>query len=393
MTLQRTGGCVSTPQNPCELQIDLFCLGMRSEETGRGIRRTRAGLGSGLDLILPGPRPIWLNAPVTEAFAARSPYLLRGELLTDERTGHRWTVTLPNAPAWYDKKCTSGRSMAEVGVLQGTYLGVYIGPPCEYWRSEDDLACRFCTTGRNVTGRPVTVEEVVETARAAKEESGVGFVHLNTGYQGGRAGEMIAPFVEALKRDVGTLVGVQIAPETDFDRLIDLGTDHFSFCYEIQDPARFAAICPGKERTLGQEAFFDALRYCSSRRPRGACSGEIIAGLEPVESTMAAIDMITSMGAFPTVCIFRPLEGSAVASWDPPDPLQMRRVMKHVWESCRNRSIPIGMARNLEVSLVVQPTDAAYLAENNWRDRLYNAKLAAMRPIARWKLRRSSAKR
>ncbi|MHC4937908.1 MAG: radical SAM protein [Planctomycetota bacterium] len=391
MTLQRTGGTVSTPQNPCELQIDLFCLGVRTAETGRGIRRTRAGLGSGIDLILPGS--IWVNAPVTEPFAARSPYVLRECELIDERSGTSWTVSIPDPPAWYAGECSSGRPMAQVGILQGTYLGIYIGPPCEYWRSAEDLACRFCTTGRNVSGNPVTVEEVVETAQRAKQESDVTFVHLNTGYQGGRAGELVAPFVEALKREVGVLVGVQIAPEADFDRLIDLGADHFSFCYEIQDPARFAAICPGKERTLGQEAFFDALRYCQSRRPRGACSGEIIAGLEPVESTIDAIDMITSMGAFPTVCIFRPLEGSAVAHWEPPDPLEMRRVMKHVWESCRDRAIPIGMARNLEVSLVVQPTDAAYLADNTWRDRLYKAKLAAMRPLARWKLRRASAAR
>ena len=44
--------------NPCELEIDLFCHGLRvpgtvSLEGARGVRRTRAGLGSGLELTIP----------------------------------------------------------------------------------------------------------------------------------------------------------------------------------------------------------------------------------------------------------------------------------------------------------------------------------------------------
>jgi len=396
MTLHRTTSPVSTPRNPCELQIDLFCLGLRlgdGHPAGRGLRRTRAGLGSGLDLVLPGPRPVWVNAPVTEPFAARSPYLLEGDGLLDERSGRRWPVRVPDAPAWYARRTSSGRLMSEVGILQGTYLGIYVGPPCAYWRTAADLACRFCTTGRNVKGPPVTIQEVRETVRAARRESGVTFVHLNTGYQGGRAAELVEPFVTMLRREPGLLVGVQIAPEADLERLLALGVHHFSFCSELEDHDRFATICPGKERTLGQQAFHDALALCQSRRPRGACSGEIIAGLEPLESTLAAIDRITSLGAFPTVCVFRPLEGSALADRPPPEPAFVRRVMRHVWERCRDRWIPIGMAPHLEVSLVVQPTDCAYLAPNGWRDRVYRTWLAAIRPLARARLRRATAPR
>ena len=69
------------------------------------------------------------------------------------------------------------------------------------------------------------------------------------------------------------LIGVQLAPEKDFSRydwLIDLGVDHFSFCFELLDPAWFARICPGKQRTLGQRLFFDAMEYCARRSCRMA---------------------------------------------------------------------------------------------------------------------------
>jgi len=386
-------------KNPCELQIDLFCRGLRIEDSpdhARPLSRTRAGLGSGLELILAGEAPrwrdVWVNAPVTESFATCSPYLLRArgdahEIL-DSRSGEVHSVRLPREPAWYRKKTSRGILMRDVGVLQGTYLAVYVGTSCAFWQGEDPQACAFCTTGCNVGEGPLAHTEpadVVETARAAKEESGVTFVHLNTGYQRGRALRMLAPFVRALKEEVGVLVGVQAVPEgpfEEFDTLRELGADHFSFCYEYQDPEWFRRLCPGKAEHVGQQRFFDALRYCQARMPRGACSGEIIAGNEPIESTLQAIDFITSLGAFPTVCIFRPLPGSAMEHWPPPEYEDMCTVMRHVWQACRDRRVPIGLAPNIDVSLIVQPADTAYLAAGGWRDTTYRWRLAFARMVA-----------
>jgi len=393
--------------NPCELEIEIFCRGLRIDPScdaageGRPILRTRAGLGSGLDLVIPGAPPIgrdiWLNAPVTEPFVRESPLLLRrrdGFEVLDARSGEACAVRLPPEPGWYRRLTSGGVEMRKVGVLQGTYLGIYLFDACRFWRGNASAACRFCTTGRNVgvTDAPAKgIDCVVETARAAKEESGVTFVHLNTGFQGGGALRAMEPYVRALKERVGVLVGVQAFPEDEFtayDRLRAAGADHFSFCFEFLDPGWFERICPGKHAVAGQRRFLDALEYCQSRMPKGACSGEIIAGVEPIGSTLLAIDRITAMGAFPTVCIFRPLEGSAMADAPPPDPADMRLVMRHMWERCRDRGIPIGLAPNIEVSLVVQPTDAAYLARGTLRDRWYLWKLGLLRGLARPLFRR-----
>ena len=98
------------------------------------------------------------------------------------------------------------------------------------------------------------------------------------------------------------LVGAQLAPEKDFshyDRLIDLGVDHVSFCLEFVDPEWFARICPGKEKVLGQQIFFDSIEYCAKRMGKGAVSGEIIAGVEPIEQTLRGIDWIADHGRVP----------------------------------------------------------------------------------------------
>ncbi len=344
----------------CELEIDLFCRGLRvpltaSLDEARGVRRTRAGLGSGLELVLPtGSRlkpEIWMNAPIAESFAKRSPYVLctrrDGPVILDERHGYQYGVRIPREPAWYRQTTWRGTPMSRIGVLQGTYLGIYVNSVCDFWRS--NLQCRFCTTGDNVGEAEAagkTIGDVVETCRAAKRESGITFVHLNGGFQGGRALEVVEPFVRAIMEQVGLLVGVQLAPErvmSRYDRLIAAGVDHFSFCMELMDPAWFARVCPGKARSLGHELFFEAMTYCAARMPRGAVSGELIAGIEPIANTVA----------------------------------------------CRRHLIPIGLAPNIEVSLVVNPDDAAlaprtaaFYCYEAWRRAL---RLAA-RPLFRWRL-------
>lgn len=391
------------PLNACELEIDLFCHGMRVPETislegGRGVSRTRAGLGSGLEIVIPAnswlKSGVWVNVPVVEQFAARSPYVLDGSpsggyAVVDERDGTRYRVAIPREPTWYRQVTSRDVPMNRIGVLQGTYLGIYVNPVCAFWHYEPKLNCRFCTTGMNVGDAEVlekAVEDVIETCHAAKAQSGITFVHLNGGFHGSEGISQIAPYVREIKERVGLLVGVQLTPEREFSRydtLIDLGVDHLSFCVEFNDPAWFEKICPGKARMLGQDLFFDAMAYCAKRLPHGAVSGEIIAGVEPIDQTLAAIDRITGLGAFPTVCIFRPTVGSDMEDWRPPAYEDMRLVMTRVYDACRRHWIPIGAAPNIEVSIVVNPDDAVMLAPRSFGFYRYEVWRRAVRLAAR----------
>lgn len=378
--------------NPCELEIDLFCKGIKIDESctlesdARLFARTRAGLGSGLELIIPGDlKDIWMNAPVEEDFVQATPYSLKkkgdGYIVYDSRGGLEYPVRMPSEPNWYTRRTSLGNEMSKVGVLQGTYLGVYVSGSCMYWYDRPKRNCRFCTTGFNVGINEMqkkNVQEVVEVAQAAKEESGVTFAHFNTGWQEGKGLDHCAPFVKAIKEQVGLMVGVQAVPARQeelwkYDWLIDCGADHFSFCYEFHSPEWFEKICPGKAATLGQDTFFRALEYAASKTQKGQCSGEIIAGVEPLEWTFKAIDYITALGAFPTVCIFRPVIGADMEDWPSPKYEDMVPVMKHMYLKCREHKIPIGAAPNIEVSLVVQPEDGKYLVPRDMAFHSYNA--------------------
>ncbi|MEW6756867.1 MAG: radical SAM protein, partial [Acidobacteriota bacterium] len=303
--------------------------------------------------------------------------------------GLAYPVNLPAQPSWYGRRTSRGTLMSQVGVLQGTYLGIYVGRVCQFWSAQPALNCRFCATGLNVgvtEAAEKDVEDVVETALAAKRGSGVTFVHFNSGDQAGGGLKTVEPYVRAVKDRVGALVGVQVLPEKDlslYDRLIDAGADHFSFCYEFQDPGWFERVCPGKAATVGQEAFFRAMEYTAKKMGKGRNSGEIIAGLEPLEKTLEAIDFITSLGCFPTVCIFRPLQGTAMENEPSPRFEEMVVVMRRVFESCMERGLPVGMAPNIEVSLIVNPDDARDLVPWSWGKALYVARLRVVKALAR----------
>jgi hypothetical protein len=397
---------------PVELEIELFCRGMRldaSSTSARRISRTRAGLGSGLEIVIPGWRKdIWVNVPVVEEFAKHSPFVLRAREehfhVLDTRNGAEYGVTIPDEPAWYSRKTASGIDMSRIGVLQGNYLGVYVSNRCLYWTWSPSLACKFCTTGNNVGAVEESrkkVADVVEVAKAARDESGSVFTHFNTGYhyEDREDREVIhglrqcEPFVRAVRQQVGGFIGVQAVPVPrakfdEYDDLIAAGTDHFSFCYEFEDPEVFARLCPGKAQSVGQHAFFEAMEYTAKKLGKGRVSGEIIAGIEPIEATKRGIDRIVNAGAFPTVCIFRPTIGSEMENVPPPDPEAMKDVFAHAYESCRRAGIPIGVLP-IEVSLVVQPEEAEELAESGLGRTLYTLRnrflRQAAKPYVAWK--------
>jgi hypothetical protein len=208
--------------------------------------------------------------------------------------------------------------------------------------------------------------------------------------------------VKALREKVGGFIGVQAVPVprrkfAEYDDLIAAGTDHFSFCYEFEDPAVFARLCPGKAQTLGQAAFFDAMEYTAKKLGAGKVSGEIIAGLESLDATKRGIDRIVDAGAFPTVCIFRPTVGSELQNAPPPRVEEMREVFAYLWQAVKRAGLPVGILPGIQVSLVVQPEEAADLAPATLSSRLYEAKLSALRMLARpyvaWKLRPKSPHR
>jgi hypothetical protein len=421
-------------RNPALLKLDLYCKGLRIDDScsvpddgGRPLMRTRAGLGSGLELILPGG--LWTNVPVVERFARTSPYVLHREeggyvirrhgtsassggslqVLTKRGNPIAWVRPAPR-PAWYDRSTTTGKPMTRIGTLQGTYLGIYPARVCDYWKEKPRANCRFCSVGLNLgfdDAQEKSVDEVMEVVRAARDESRITYVDFNTGHHEGDTNlDILEPFVRRVKRETGLLVGIQTPPHHDlrrYDALKEIGVNRVSFCFEIFDPDTFRRICPGKDREYGQRRYLEAVAYCArlGLGPRigpaaasrvslepWVSNGEIIAGLEPSASSIAAIDWITSVGAIPTVCVFRPLAGTDMEDAPPPRTEDLIPVFRRLYEACMERDLPIGVAPDVHVSLVLLPEECRGFQHDPrrfWRKEL---RLKAMSLLFRRRLAR-----
>jgi hypothetical protein len=390
--------------NPSLLKLDLYCKGLRlddsclvEEQGGRKILRTRAGLGSGLECILPGG--YWTNVPVQESFAAHSPYMLRHAndrfMLEHDTIGYVADIDLSPRPDWYTKKTTTGKPMTRVGSLQGTYLGVYPSKVCEYWLEKPKEHCRFCSVGLNLGADDAdekSVKEVVEVVEAARRESGITYVDFNTGhYEGDTYLDILEPYIKAVKEKTGLLVGVQTPPHHDLKRYNDLrrmGVNRVSFCFELFNRDRFVSVCPGKNREYGLDRYLEAVEYCATKVPpsgRGfepwVTNGEIIAGLEPPEDSIRAIDWITSVGAIPTVCVFRPLVGTDLEGGAPPETEAMIPVFARLYDACMEKNLPFGIAPNVHVSLVMLPEECRWLSDRPNRFWFGELKRKAMRRV------------
>lgn len=379
------------PGSPAGLKLDLFCRGLRVvdlgrlEAAGRPIRRTRAGMASGIDLILPGD--VHVNAPVLEPWTKNTPYTLGGEegRLSIQFQGQvLCEVALPRRPAWYDATTSRGVPMKRVAVMQGTYLAAYVGPVCRNWLDQPRRNCRFCSVGLNLgqsEDQEKHVADLVEVALRARDEEGVTFVHLNTGYQGDHGAlDLIEPYVSALHERTGLLIGVQAPPHPDlsrYDRLRGLGVNNVSFCLEFWSEEALKKTCPGKHARSGRQAFLDAIAYCAPLFD--TTNAEIIAGIEDVKYTHEAIDWFTEKGAIPTVCVFRPLAGTDLADVPPPTYAAMKPVFAHLWEACMRRGLPVGIAPNVKVGIVMLPEECRWLSDRPMAFALRRAKLAAMR--------------
>ncbi len=393
--------------NPGLLKLELYCRGAHIDDSlkvtddgGRPILRTRAGLGSGLELILPDN--IWTNVPTVERFVRHSPYVVRrradGSIWIDRGREPIARVQLAPRPAWYDRETTTGKCMTQIGTLQGTYLGVYPSKVCEYWNDKPERTnCKFCSVGLNLgvdDAEDKKVQEVVEVAVAARDESKITYVDFNTGhYEGETYLDILEPYIKAVKEATGVLIGVQTPPHADlsrYDRLKQIGVNRVSFCFEIFDPEIFIEVCPGKAERYGLKRYLAAVEHCAGLGRNAGLSfdpwvsnGEIIAGIEPPESSIRAIQWIAEKGAIPTVCVFRPLLGTDYEHLPPPRTEDMVRVFAAQYEATMAHGLPINVAPNVNVSLVMLPWEARWLVSKGTRARFAfkEAKMAAQRRL------------
>jgi hypothetical protein len=318
------------------LKLEVLAEGVRVDAgaephvaaNGKPLLRVRSGSCGGLDIVLSGD--VWVNAPVHELFAARSPLRLRhgsaGLVLEDERDETVSPVVLPPAPAYYQHETSSGLRMSAVGQLCSDRLGVGLTNGCVYWGPRE-TRCRFCSIGLNVrTGHEEASKaphDVLEVVAAAVHDEVAPATHLllGGGTPPGRdaGGFAFADLTCQVKARFPNLpVYVMIAPPEDLsavDALVDAGVDEIGINLELASAEARDLFMPAKagigrdrwERALGR-----AVELMGPRRRVGAVRSILIVGLEEELHTLQGVDDLAAAGVMPILTPFRPMRGTAL---------------------------------------------------------------------------------
>jgi hypothetical protein len=362
--------------HPVILKLGLLSQGLKispaaSEEIGKSLKIDHAVGAVGkhaLDIILK-PGKVYVGLPhgtaVNDHFEKGTPFTLevdsKGQYHIAKKPARlmedgRWACTdesapaepvmdctLPATPSYYEKTTSRGHSMRSIMPHAGDFGGATIFPHCVYFghfgKEFEGTECRFCGIDENLeSGRdpyPKHIDDFLETLEEAHKHPG--FRHGPV-FAGGttaapdRGAKVHAKFSKPIKEAFpDNWLRLTIAPPREVkyvDMLFEAGVDMVGYNYEIYDPQLFARLCSGKVKDIeegvpGHAQYDRMIRHIVRHYGMGHANANLLAGLEPAQSTVNGIAHLASMGVIPTIFVFVPLKGTALAGQKPPSIREM----------------------------------------------------------------------
>jgi radical SAM protein (TIGR04043 family) len=338
---------VAALQDLAALIADLQSRGMRVEATLES-RHGGAGPSDSGMLWIEG---VAVTVPTDAAFARSSPYVLRPEDdgLAIYHDGDRVaSASTAGRPRYYDLTTADGIPYWQIALLHLDSLASTVLQTCAYWGNSDQ--CKFCGIGLSLAaGRTIAKKhpaQLAEVALAAKELDGAVDATLTTGSTVGRdrGATYVSECGRAIKEAAGLPVEVQFEPPMDLDvidHVHDQGIDSVGIHVESFDPVVLARVAPAKART-GIEGYFRAWERAVSLFGEGQVSTYVILGMgEDPDLTALGCQRAIDIGVYPFVVPLRPIAGSLMEDFVPPDATYMESIYRKV--------VPYLTARGLDL--------------------------------------------
>ena len=329
-----------------ELVLRLQSEGLRLEVATEG----RKGGAGPSDVGMIWVEDLALTLDTDPGRVRHSPFELRddgaGFAIYDQ--GRRVAGARPQSrPRCYDLETAEGVPYWKIALLHLDSLASTVLQTCAYWGNEDQ--CTFCGIGVTLdAGRTIakkTPAMLAEVAVAARDLDGAVDVTLTTGSTRGpdRGAMYVAQCGRAVKEASGLPVEIQFEPPEDLDvidRVHEMdAADTVGIHVETFDPDVLARVAPAKART-GIEHYFAAWERAVARFGPGQVTTYVILGMgEDPELIVDGCRRAIELGVYPFVVPLRPVAGSLMADWEPPDPSAVERVARRLTPYLQARGI------------------------------------------------------
>lgn len=307
----------------------------------------------------------------------RGPQARHARNLALSLSGNRLAdVTLPENPPYYETVLTSGKQVTEIAptIEWGYLIYLTVFRLCQYWGAEEE--CLFCDINHNYreqrsAGRPYTAikrpEEVVEALRIidASDHDRISRAYTVTGgaitteVEGINEARFFARYAEAIEREFpGRWIGKTVAqalPPDDLRLLKGAGFRIYHPNFEVWDRRLFAALCPGKERTIGREEWIRRILAATAIFGEANVIPNFVAGVEmarphgfktvkeAIASTAEGIEFFMSRGILPRFTVWCLEPGTALGkeNREPPPLGYFLELMRIYRDRFRRHRLPL----------------------------------------------------
>ena len=224
-------------------------------------------------------------------------------------------------PSYYSQKTTAGHSMVKIGQIGGEdcLFFCYQNYCSHFAKNEQCLFCNLVATSRTYDSvlKKKDLEDIGEVARAAFSEGAVKHILLTGGcFNHQKEIELVSEIVKSISGHIGiSRVPGTILPSPpknmdEIKKYFDSGIKAIGFSLEIWDERLYCAICPGKSQSVSHEEFVNSIQNAVRIFGAGNVYGVFVMGLEPRETFLEGIRVLSGLGANIVPFVWSPNPGS-----------------------------------------------------------------------------------
>ena len=309
-----------------KIKISLLNQGVVLDEGVKRYLSSRGGMREGVyfsvDLVLEGRYVV--NSPLSVKFVALSPY----KVVFNEEQLYL---------TYYGKKiCTVGIEFADETAKRYTSKGIPIGRMCLLATDrlrlqnsdfctfkEQGIPCRFCEA--QYKDISFEAEDVIEASDIYFDKSDREFRHVLVGGLSNYIGEekdTICRIVKHIRERSDMPIYLMCLPSMntgDIEEYVRAGVTEMGFNIEIFDRKLAKRYMPGKG-AIPLERYRKALeKAVQLLGNKGAVRSAFVLGLEEMESLLAGVEYVCSLGVAPILSVFRPIPYTEMENVNPPE--------------------------------------------------------------------------
>jgi len=289
----------------------------------------------------------------------KSPYMVRrrdGRLVlfhNDEDLGDvRWI----ERPAYYGQKTSKGNDMIRIGQVGGAdNLFFCYQNYCSHFAKNQQ--CSFCNlvSTSQVYGsvmKKKDFEEIGEVARAAWADGIVRHVNITGGcFNSQTEVRVITQLLAAIRAATGfeRVPGVLLPSPAKGDAIqqyYDAGITSLGYSMEIWNERYYQAICPGKAASTSHSEFIQSIQAAIAVFGPGNVYAMFVMGLEPKETFLEGVKILSQLGANVTPYVWAANPGSKLSGHRAPFPEWFEETTREAADIVRTSGVPSGERNN-----------------------------------------------